>query len=150
MTKAKEGRHGRALQNGTRATGMKMHSVESRFIAIVIGALLVFVAPLFLLFLILSSDRVARERLQNTEVLLQANVQALGKPLWDFDKDSIDQIVGALQADADISFVRVRDTSDVIDIRKPALAPSPEEARSIVKTDILHKATDGIKKVGTA
>ncbi len=129
---------------------MKMHSVESRFIAIVIGALLVFVAPLFLLFLILSSDRVARERLQNTEVLLQANVQALGKPLWDFDKESIDQIVTALQADADISYVQVRDTSDVIDIRKPAVSPNPDDARSIVKTDILYKATDGIKKVGTA
>ncbi|WP_439616200.1 putative bifunctional diguanylate cyclase/phosphodiesterase [Shinella sp.] len=127
-----------------------MHSVESRFIAIVIGALLVFVAPLFVLFLILSSDRVARERLENTEVLLKANVQALGKPLWDFDKDSIDQIVAALQADADISFVRVRDTSDVIDIRKPELSPDPNDARSIVKTDILYRASDGIKKVGSA
>ncbi|MCO5139430.1 MULTISPECIES: EAL domain-containing protein [unclassified Shinella] len=127
-----------------------MHSVESRFIAIVIGALLIFVAPLFVLFLILSSDRVARERLQNTEVLLQANVQALGKPLWDFDKDSIDQIVGALQADADIVFVHVRDTSDLIDIRKPATRPDPDDTRSIVKADILYKANDGIKKVGTA
>ena len=129
---------------------MKMHSVESRFIAIVIGALLVFVAPLFLLFLILSSDRVARERLQNTEVLLQANVQALGKPLWDFDKESIEQIVTALQTDADISYVQVRDTSEVIDISRPAMSPNPEDARSIVKADILYKATDGIKKVGTA
>jgi diguanylate cyclase (GGDEF)-like protein/PAS domain S-box-containing protein len=129
---------------------MKMHSVESRFIAIVIGALLVFVAPLFVLFLILSSDRVTRERLQNTEVLLKTNVQALGKPLWDFDKDSIDQIVTALQADADISYVHVRDTADVIDIRKPDVAPNPDDARSIVRTDILYKASDGIKKVGTA
>lgn len=129
---------------------MKMHSVESRFIAIVIGALLLFVAPLFALFLILSSDRVARERLHNTEVLLEANVQALGKPLWDFDKDSIDQIVTSLQSDADISFVHVRDTADVIDIRKPAEAPDPDQARSIVKTDILHRSSDGIKTVGTA
>ena len=150
MTKRQEGHHGAGSHRDNGATGMKMHSVESRFIAIVIGALLVFVAPLFVLFLILSSDRVARERLQNTEVLLQANVQALGKPLWDFDKDSIDQIVGALQADADISFVRVRDTSDVIDISKPAISPHPNEARSIVKTDILYRASDGIKKVGSA
>jgi diguanylate cyclase (GGDEF)-like protein/PAS domain S-box-containing protein len=150
MAKAKEGRYGRAWHHGMGATGMKMHSVESRFIAIVIGALFIFVAPLFALFLILSSDRVARERLENTEVLLEANVQALGKPLWDFDKDSIDQIVSALQADADISFVHVRDTSDVIDISKPATRPDPDDARSIVKTDILYKANDGIKKVGTA
>jgi diguanylate cyclase (GGDEF)-like protein/PAS domain S-box-containing protein len=129
---------------------MKMHSVESRFIAIVIGALLLFVAPLFALFLILSSDRVARERLHNTEVLLQVNVQALGKPLWDFEKESIDRIVTSLQSDADISFVHVRDTADVIDIRKPAAAPDPEQARSIVKADILHRSSDGIRKVGTA
>ena len=129
---------------------MKVHSVESRFIAIVIGALLVFVAPLFVLFLILSSDRVARERLQNTEVLLKTNVQALGKPLWDFDNESIDQIVADLQADPAIGFVRVRDTADVIDVSKPAVAPDPGEARSIVRTDILHKASNGIQKVGTA
>jgi len=129
---------------------MKVHSVESRFIAIVIGALLVFVAPLFVLFLILSSDRMARERLENTEVLLKANVQALGKPLWDFDKDSIGQIVGALQADADISFVRVRDTSDVIDIREPAVSPDPGGVRSIVTTDIFHRTSEGLQQVGTA
>ena len=129
---------------------MKVHSVESRFIAIVIGALLVFVAPLFVLFLILSSDRVARERLENTDVLLKANVQALGKPLWDFDKESIDQIVTALQADADIGFVRVQDTSDVIDIRQPETPPDPDEARSIVTTDIFHRTSDGLQKVGTA
>lgn len=129
---------------------MKMHSVESRFIAIVIGALFVFVAPLFILFLVLSSDRVARERLQNTEVLLRANVQALGKPLWDFDKESVHQIVAALQADADISFVHVRDTSQTIDVSLPSVSPAPDEARSVVNADILYRASDGIKKVGTA
>lgn len=150
MTKAMRGIHGLALRSDRGETGMKMHSVESRFIAIVIGALLVFVAPLFVLFLILSSDRVARERLLNTEVLLKANVQALGKPLWDLDKESIDQIVTDLQAEAGISFVAVRDTSGAIDVHKPARAPDPDEARSIVKADILYKASGGIKNVGTA
>jgi diguanylate cyclase (GGDEF)-like protein/PAS domain S-box-containing protein len=129
---------------------MRMHSVESRFIAIVIGALFVFVAPLFALFLILSSDRVARERLQSTEVLLEANVQALAKPLWDFDRDSIEQIVSSLQTGSKISFVRVQDTSNVIDIQSPEVTPNPDEARSIVTADILHRASDGIRKVGTA
>ena len=129
---------------------MRMHSVESRFIAIVIGALLAFVAPLFVLFLILSSDRVARERLQNTEILLEANVQALGKPLWDFDRESIRQIVESLQAGSNISFVRVRDTSDVIDIQRPAVTPDPAQSQSVMSADILHQANDGIRKVGTA
>ena len=88
-------------QKGRTKGTWRMHSVESRFIAIVIGALLVFVAPLFVLFLVLSSDRVARERLQHTEVLLQANVQALGKPIWDFDHESTHQIVKALRAGSD-------------------------------------------------
>ncbi|MDX3926879.1 MAG: EAL domain-containing protein [Shinella sp.] len=127
-----------------------MHSVESRFIAIVIGALLIFVAPLFALFLIVTSDRVARERLYNTEVLLEANVQALGKPLWDFDRDSIQQIVDALQADTRIRYVRIRDTADVIDIQQPTSAPIPSPTQSVMTADILHRALDGIRKVGTA
>ncbi|QRM56992.1 EAL domain-containing protein [Sinorhizobium sp. BG8] len=127
-----------------------MHSVESRFIAIVSGALLVFVAPLFALFLILSSDRVARERLQNTEVLLHANVQALGKPLWDFDRDSVSQIATSLAGDDRIRFVRVRDTSNLLDVQYPLTAPDPSGTQSRVTADILYRATDGIRKVGTA
>jgi diguanylate cyclase (GGDEF)-like protein/PAS domain S-box-containing protein len=129
---------------------MKVHSVESRFIAIVIGALLIFVAPLFLLFLVLSSDRVARERLRNTEVLLQANVQALGKPLSDLDEESIDHIVQSLYADADISFVRVRDMSHSVDVRMPPEKPDQSDTRSVVVTDILHRTEGGIRKVGMA
>ena len=128
---------------------MRMHSVENRFIAIVIGALLVFVAPLFVLFLVVSSDRVARERQQHTRVLVETNVQALAKPLWDFDRESIGQIVAALQTDSAIAYVRIRDTANLIDIRKPEQAPFVQ-ARSIVATDILYHATDGLKKVGTA
>ncbi|URK87310.1 hypothetical protein LP421_27690 [Rhizobium sp. RCAM05350] len=51
--------------------------------------MLIFVAPLIVLFLTLSSERVARESLQNTQVLMEAGVQALAKPLWDFDTDAV-------------------------------------------------------------
>ena len=129
---------------------MRMHSVESRFIAIVIGALLVFVAPLFVLFLLVSSDRVARDRQQHTQVLLEANVQALGKPLWDFDRESLARIAATLQEDAAIAYVRVRDTNDLIDIRQPETAPDAGETRSILTTDIRYRAADGMKLVGTA
>ncbi|MFD1329554.1 putative bifunctional diguanylate cyclase/phosphodiesterase [Mycoplana ramosa] len=129
---------------------MRMHSVENRFIAIVIGALLVFVAPLFFFFLVLSSDRVARERLKHTEVLMQANAQALGKPIWDFDLDSIAQIVETLRAGANINYLHIRDTSGLINIREPEVAPSPDAIQSIVTADILHRTNEGIRKVGTA
>ncbi|WP_405030237.1 putative bifunctional diguanylate cyclase/phosphodiesterase [Mycoplana sp. BE70] len=127
-----------------------MHSVESRFIAIVIGALLVFVAPLFFFFLVLSSDRVARERLKHTEVLMQANAQALGKPIWDFDLDSIAQIVDTLKTGANINYVQIRDTSGLINIRDPEVEPARGAIQSIVTADILHRTNEGIRKVGTA
>lgn len=57
-----------------------MHSVENRFIAIVCGAMLVFIAPLLVLFLSISSDRIARERIHNIELLMAASAEALGKP----------------------------------------------------------------------
>ena len=68
------------------------NSVENRFFAIVCGALLVFVAPLFVLFLFLSSERAEKETRDHISVLLVANSQALAKPLWDLDEDSVTQI----------------------------------------------------------
>ncbi|SOC45866.1 diguanylate cyclase/phosphodiesterase [Rhizobium subbaraonis] len=129
---------------------MRIRSVESRFIAIVFGALVALVAPLFLLLFVLSSDRVARERLQDTEILLKANVQALGKPLWDLDDDSTQQIVKALQADDEIGYVHVRDTSGTLDIRRPASPPPVGSVQSKITADILHQAREGIRKVGEA
>ncbi len=66
------------------------NSVENRFFAIVCGALLIFVAPLFVLFLFLSSERADKEIRDHISVLLVANSQALAKPLWDLDEDSVD------------------------------------------------------------
>lgn len=129
---------------------MRIRSVESRFIAIVFGALVALVAPLFLLLLVLSSERVARERLHNTEILLRANVQALGKPLWDLDDDSTQQIVKALQADDEIGYVHIRDTSGTLDIRRPATPPPADSVQSKVTADILHQTREGIRKVGEA
>lgn len=129
---------------------MKIHSVESRFVAIVFGAFLLFVAPLFALFLALSSERVTRERLHDAEILLQANVQALGKPLWDLDADSTGTIVAALQAGANVIYVRVRDTSGTIDIQMPPSPPDRDTVQSTVVSDILYEAREGTRKVGSA
>src|SRR5215217_3322512 len=96
-----------------------MHSVENRFIAIVCGAVLVFVAPLIVLFLTLSSERVARERLTNTQVLMTTGAEALGKPLWDFDTDGVKQIARALIAGENVLAVHVVDSSGAISVRIP-------------------------------
>ncbi|MET0360081.1 MAG: diguanylate cyclase, partial [Pararhizobium sp.] len=98
-----------------------MHSVEHRFVAIVCGAMLVFVAPLIVLFLYLSSGRIEREHLANAEVMLDAGAKALAKPLWDFDTEAMNQIARALAADGNIAFVKVTGTSAGVSAAYPVM-----------------------------
>ncbi|MBU2485435.1 MAG: hypothetical protein KKG78_10145, partial [Alphaproteobacteria bacterium] len=79
---------------------MYAHSVEKRFIQIVCAALLLLIAPLFALFFHLSYERAATENRKNIDLTMVANVQALGKPLWDFDVDSVNGGVKPGQAAA--------------------------------------------------
>ena len=72
------------------------HSVENRFIAIISAALLILVAPLFTLFLALSSRQAAESLHEHVAILTAVNAQALAKPLWDLDLKSIRQITGTL------------------------------------------------------
>jgi len=126
-----------------------MHSVENRFIAIVCGAMLIFVAPLILLFLTLSSERVGRESLQNTRILMQAGAQALGKPLWDFDTDGIEQIAKSLIANAHVLRVHVEDSSGTISVRLPAEPMDASVPHTTLSKEISYNSQDGQKSVGT-
>jgi len=125
-----------------------MHSVENRFIAIVCGAMLIFIAPLIVLFLTLSSERIARESLENTQVLMEAGARALAKPLWDFDTDSIEQIVKSLIGDAAIISVQVKDSSQSISVALPARAVDENVPHRVLTKDILYESQDGQKTVG--
>ncbi|MDW5312853.1 EAL domain-containing protein [Rhizobium sp. PL01] len=126
-----------------------MHSVENRFIAIVCGAMLVFIAPLIVLFLTLSSERVARESLQNTQVLMEAGAQALAKPLWDFDTDGVQQISKSLIGDAAIMSVHVKDSSQSISVSLPAGPVDASLPHKVLTREILYNSKDGQKSVGT-
>lgn len=111
--------------------------------------MLIFVAPLIVLFLTLSSERVARENLQNTQVLMEAGAQALGKPLWDFDTDGIEQIAKSLIADANVMSVRVKDSSNSISVQLPAGPVDSSLPHTALATEILYNSRDGQKSVGT-
>ncbi|WP_426122358.1 EAL domain-containing protein [Pararhizobium sp. PWRC1-1] len=126
-----------------------MHSVENRFIAIVCGAMLVFIAPLIVLFLTLSSERVARESLQNTQVLMEAGAQALAKPLWDFDTDGVEQIAKSLIGDAAIMSVQVKDSSQSISVTLPAGPVDASLPHKVLTKEILYNSKDGQRSVGT-
>src|SRR5690349_19448967 len=75
---------------------MLAHSVERRFIAIILAVLVLLVAPLFLLFFHLTNERYREDSLERGQIMLQANAKALGKPLWDVDTESVRQITHAI------------------------------------------------------
>lgn len=125
-----------------------MHSVENRFIAIVCGAMLVFVAPLFVLFLIISGDRIVRERLDNVELLMAASSEALGKPIWDFDQDGIERIARSLMNATDIRTVTIRDAAGKVLMQLPPGRPN-QTATHALETPISYESVNGSRTIGT-
>lgn len=125
------------------------NSVENRFFAIVCGALLVFVAPLFVLFLFLSSERAEKEIRDHISVLLVANAQALAKPLWDLDEDSITQISATTVAEGSEVKVNVRDVSGQFDVTQSTIPKSFEGQLEAISRPIIYTTVDGKKTLGT-
>ncbi|MCO6185464.1 EAL domain-containing protein [Rhizobium sp. L1K21] len=128
---------------------MQTHSVENRFIIIVLAALFVFVAPLFALFYFLTAERALSERVNRAEVTMMANAQALGKPLWDFDVESVNKIAASIVSDNDILAVRVIDNSGGIDVQLPETVDVADAGEiRVLQTDIQYASIDGTKHVG--
>ncbi|WP_159950349.1 EAL domain-containing protein [Rhizobium sp. 18065] len=124
-------------------------SVESRFLAIVAITIFILVVPLFALFLSLTTDRASSELQQNLEVLIAANGQALAKPMWDFDRESVEQITATIISNSTVSRVHVRDLSNGINVSMPALPKWPKNGLSSITREIFYHAIEGPKLVGT-
>ncbi|EPE97883.1 EAL domain-containing protein [Rhizobium grahamii] len=125
------------------------NSVENRFLAIICGALLLFVAPLFVLFLFLSSERADKEIRDHISVLLVANSQALAKPLWDLDDDSVTQISATIVSQGAIVKVQVRDQSGQLDVTQSTIPKSFNGNLVQVSRAIIYNTIDGPKNLGT-
>ncbi|MDE1158103.1 MAG: EAL domain-containing protein [Neorhizobium sp.] len=125
------------------------HSVESRFVAIISAALLVIVAPLFGLFIVLSSQQATRNLNEHVDVLLATNSQALGKPLWDLDVDGVDQIAFGLVADPAIQRVRIDDTSGKLTLEKNSRTLLGQHELKSVARPITYRSPRGDRAVGT-
>ncbi|KQV64508.1 EAL domain-containing protein [Rhizobium sp. Root1220] len=127
-----------------------MHnSVENRFLGIIFGALLLFVGPLFILFLFLSSERADKEIRDHISVLLVANAQALAKPLWDLDEDSVTQISATIVSQGAIVKVQVRDQSGQLDVTQSTIPRSFGGHLVEVSRAIIYNTLDGPKNLGT-
>ncbi|MGK9053789.1 EAL domain-containing protein [Neorhizobium petrolearium] len=125
------------------------HSVESRFIAIISGALLVVVAPLFTLFLALSSQQAARNLTEHVNVVLITNSRALGKPLWELDRDSIHQIASMLVADSAISGVQISDNMGKLNISEVDVNPADFRGLESISEPIFYKSPEGTRNIGS-
>ncbi|MFB9952247.1 putative bifunctional diguanylate cyclase/phosphodiesterase [Rhizobium puerariae] len=124
-------------------------SVESRFIAIISGALLVVVAPLFTLFLALSSQQAAKNLDEHVNVVLVTNSQALGKPLWEFDTESIRQIASILVSDTTIHGVEISDNTGKLRISEVDVNPADFRGLESISEPIFYKSPQGTRTVGS-
>lgn len=126
---------------------MMTHSVESRFVAIISGALLAVVAPLFTLFLALSSQQAAKSLDEQINIVVAANAQALSKPLWELDVESVRRISGALVAERGVGVVRITDTLGKLDVTD-SNAQAEDHNLAQVSRQIFFKSADGPRNVG--
>ncbi|MBL0371976.1 EAL domain-containing protein [Rhizobium sp. KVB221] len=124
------------------------HSVEGRFIAIILATLVLVVAPLFVLFLVLAQQQSADEALERGRIMIEANAQALGKPVWDFDIESVRQIARAASSSRSVARVDVRDNTGQIHIQLDERAMTERHGMIVLTRDIEYNTTDGPKKVG--
>ncbi|GEO83928.1 MULTISPECIES: EAL domain-containing protein [Alphaproteobacteria] len=124
-------------------------SIESRFLAIVAITVFILVVPLFALFLALSSDRAAKELQDHVEILLATNSQALAKPMWDFDREGVEQITATIISANAVSKVQVRDLSGGINVSMPPLPIWPKSGVQSKSREIFYDGIDGRKQVGT-
>ncbi|MBW8301743.1 MAG: EAL domain-containing protein [Hydrogenophaga sp.] len=124
-------------------------SIESRFLAIVAFTVFILVVPLFALFLTLSSERAAKELQDHVEILLATNSQALAKPMWDFDREGVEQIAATIVSANGVSKVQVRDLSGGINISLPPLPAWPKSGVESKSREIFYEGVEGRKPVGT-
>lgn len=126
---------------------MMTHSVESRFVAIISGALLAVVAPLFTLFLALSSQQAAKSLNEQIEILVAANAQALSKPLWELDIESVRRISGMLVAERGVRVVRITDTLGKLDVTDSNPQSAGDDVEQLSR-QIFFQSADGPRNVG--
>ena len=131
------------------ATLMYTHSVERRFILIVCAALLLIILPLFVLFFYLSIERSLAENREHIKLTMTANALALGKPLWDFDVESVRKIASTIVSDDGILQVEIEDTSTNIQVKIPEPRPDTNKRVRKISLPITYTSVDGKKNVGT-
>ena len=124
------------------------HSVESRFLAILSGALLIFVAPLFVLFLFLSSSRARTDIVTHASIISTSNAKALSQPLWDFDGKSVGDIADTIVGDPTVAKVVIRDKANQLEVTRLSPVVKPDSELDAISEPIVHDSQRGKQTIG--
>ena len=81
--------------------------------------------------------------------MMVANAQALGKPLWDFDVESVRKIADTVVSNSRVVRVDVTDTVGEIHIVTPIELEDAGKALQEISSPIAFSSVDGDKQVGT-
>ncbi|WP_206018368.1 putative bifunctional diguanylate cyclase/phosphodiesterase [Roseovarius nitratireducens] len=111
--------------------------------------MLLLVAPLFALFFQLSYDRAATESRKNIDLTMAASAQALGKPLWDFDLESVRKITNTIVSNPRVIRADVTDTFGEIHAETPSEHDDSGNPLQKISLPITFSSVDGNKEVGT-
>ena len=124
------------------------NSVESRFLAILSAALLIFVAPLFVLFLFLSSSRARTEIDNHAAIVISSNAKALSQPLWDLDTASVGDIADTIIADPAITQLKIQDIGNSFQLLRSSASFKPDTPQMSVTEAIYHDSANGRQRIG--
>ena len=126
-----------------------LNSVQTRFVIIMIGATVLFAVPLFVAFSIISAHSVELQTAARRQQVIEANANALAKPLWDFDSDSVARISAAISQASEIRQIVVADMAGTVLTPVSPAERSHADQGVRLETEITYRSSDGTKDVGT-
>ena len=125
-----------------------MNSLQTRFIVIMIGATILFAIPLFIAFSVVSAHSLEMNTTVKQQQVIEANANALAKPLWDFDSESVARISTAISQSSEIRRVAVANMSGTVLTSSPSDIRPQEDQGVRFDANITYRSSDGDKDVG--
>ncbi|MBZ0217276.1 MAG: EAL domain-containing protein [Fimbriimonadaceae bacterium] len=123
-------------------------SIQRKFLAIMLFALVAVNGPLLTVFALVTSHSIEREVRAKKEAILDTNSNALSKPLWDFDFANLSEWAETIALDPDVALVEIfNDKGDLLASASHPSQPAaglPAETLDEQRREIFHEV-DGQK-----
>jgi len=113
-------------------------SIQRKFLAIMLVALIGVNGPLLAIFSIVSKNTIELEVRAKKRAILEANSKALSKPLWDYDFANLAKVAETIALDSDIALVEIFNDDNALVASAPRGADVLKAKRQD-KADVQHK-----------